>query len=155
MSSARAPRQFYGAAAAARARGPHRGKTGLSSMKVISSMPGEDAQLKPASAVKTNGAGLPSPVGRPDFKSGERRQTSQVSSTPTLFRHFSLLFMGRTISFSNKSIRKPIRGDRRHSSPPCALINDERRKHFVAITRFCFGSPLGLRRKPEALARNR
>ena len=28
------------------------------------------------------------PVGRPDFKSGERRQTSLVGSTPTLFRQF-------------------------------------------------------------------
>ncbi len=27
------------------------------------------------------------PVGRPDFKSGGRRQTSPVGSTPTLFRH--------------------------------------------------------------------
>ena len=27
------------------------------------------------------------PVGRPDFKSGEGRQTSLVGSTPTLFRH--------------------------------------------------------------------
>ena len=26
------------------------------------------------------------PVGRPDFNSGERRQTSLVGSTPTLFR---------------------------------------------------------------------
>ena len=26
------------------------------------------------------------PVGRPDFKSGERRKTSLVGSTPTLFR---------------------------------------------------------------------
>jgi hypothetical protein len=26
------------------------------------------------------------PVGRPDFKSGERRSTSLVGSTPTLFR---------------------------------------------------------------------
>ena len=28
------------------------------------------------------------PVGRPDFKSDERRQTLLVGSTPTLFRHF-------------------------------------------------------------------
>ena len=27
------------------------------------------------------------PVGRPDFKSGEGRQTFLVGSTPTLFRH--------------------------------------------------------------------
>jgi hypothetical protein len=27
------------------------------------------------------------PVGRPDFKSDERRQTLLVGSTPTLFRH--------------------------------------------------------------------
>ena len=30
--------------------------------------------------------GLRTPVGRPDFNSGERRQTSLVGSTPTLFR---------------------------------------------------------------------
>ena len=29
------------------------------------------------------------PVGRPDFKSGEGRTTSLVGSTPTLFRHTS------------------------------------------------------------------
>ncbi len=29
------------------------------------------------------------PVGRPDFKSGEGRTTSLVGSTPTLFRHAS------------------------------------------------------------------
>jgi hypothetical protein len=29
---------------------------------------------------------LRTPVGRPDFNSGERRQTSLVGSTPTLFR---------------------------------------------------------------------
>jgi hypothetical protein len=28
------------------------------------------------------------PVGRPDFKSGEARVTCLVGSTPTLFRHF-------------------------------------------------------------------
>ena len=28
------------------------------------------------------------PVGRPDFKSGEARATCLVGSTPTLFRHF-------------------------------------------------------------------
>jgi hypothetical protein len=28
------------------------------------------------------------PVGRPDFKSGEGRLTCLVGSTPTLFRHF-------------------------------------------------------------------
>lgn len=28
------------------------------------------------------------PVGRPNFKSGEGRTTSLVGSTPTLFRHF-------------------------------------------------------------------
>ena len=31
-------------------------------------------------------------VGRPDFKSGERRQTSLVGSTPTLFRHLATCF---------------------------------------------------------------
>lgn len=32
------------------------------------------------------------PVGRSDFKSGERRQTSLVGSTPTLFRQ--IIFPG-------------------------------------------------------------
>jgi hypothetical protein len=31
------------------------------------------------------------PVGRPDFKSGEARATCLVGSTPTLFRHFSYI----------------------------------------------------------------
>lgn len=30
------------------------------------------------------------PVGRPDFKSGEGRTTSLVGSTPTFFRHYSV-----------------------------------------------------------------
>jgi hypothetical protein len=34
------------------------------------------------------------PVGRPDFKSGEGRLTCLVGSTPTLFRHF--LFLAKT-----------------------------------------------------------
>ena len=34
------------------------------------------------------------PVGRPDFKSGEGRQTSLVGSTPTLFRQAKPAIIG-------------------------------------------------------------
>lgn len=38
------------------------------------------------------------PVGRPDFKSGERRETSLVGPTPTLFRHFNQCALRRCFS---------------------------------------------------------
>ena len=52
------------------------------------------------------------PVGRPDFKSGERRKTSLVGSTPTLFRQTEAV-----ISLYSKPLGLKKRPAERERSP--------------------------------------
>jgi len=53
-------------------------------------LPGRKSPVRLLAALSDHGSGMGrnrTPVGRPVFKTGERRQTSLVGSTPTLFRH--------------------------------------------------------------------
>lgn len=54
------------------------------------------------------------PVGRTDFKSDERRQTSLVGSTPTLFRQFLSSGSFQSFLFHTRGVVPPLFSSRIH-----------------------------------------
>ena len=58
------------------------------------------------------------PVGRPDFKSGERRKTSLVGSTPTLFRQTDAVILLYSKPLGGKKATRLARAFARLRIPP-------------------------------------
>ena len=58
------------------------------------------------------------PVGRPDFKSGERRKTSLVGSTPTLFRQTDAVISLYSKPMGGKKVTSVARAFARLRIPP-------------------------------------